>query len=859
MWNKLTTTFSKESILALKYASIIAQSMNKRVIDADALFLWMWKLIYDNDGYNLFCDIFDISPQSIPFLLKKYQYLFDHIGANNLQEVTILDINTELHTQLWQQIQSKKGEPIDMLSLFLLSFSYLSSDLRKHISHTDIDSKTLYTQLIKLTRNPLLSQEWLFAFLQTIHTILDELDLDINEVDVMDIKNLDELHGMLDAMESEIIEKPRDDKGDVKKKNKDEESKLTVDYFWTNLTKECKNGFIDPIIGRAKEIDQVIYTLLRKTKNNPLLVGEAGVGKTAVVEGLAQRIVANEVPDKLKYKKIYLLDMGTLLAGTKYRGEFEARMKAILEEAMDEHNNIILFIDELHTIIGAGGQDNNDAAQMIKPLLARGKIKLIGATTFDEYQKHIEKDAALKRRFQEVVINEPSEWDTKEILLGLKKVYEDFHGVQIDENSIESAINLSQRYMLNRHLPDKAFDIIDEASARKSTMETKLDNDKEYQATEKEIDILEKKIQRAIESQDYFLAANLKEEEQKLKEELANIRSNKNIPLHLRPLISAEDIGNVVSEKVGIPTHVINESEVEKLKSLDTLLKSHILGQYDAVDAVVKVITRNRLSIIEKEKPIGSFLFLGPTGVGKTYLAKLIAKSYFGDKKALVRMDMSEYMEKHSVSKLIGSPAGYVGYDEGGQLTEAIRRRPYSVVLFDEIEKAAPDVLNILLQILDEGRLKDSKGRWVDFKNTVIIMTSNIGSEEFAKKQASIGFNVQWSTGDINKDFDTIKDKVLEEVKEFMTPELLNRIDHKIVFKPLSKTTMVKIFKKDLKDFICQWKQDKTVSLPKFTEKKMKSIIDEIYDPQYWARPISRYIHDQIESDIIKQILEREG
>ncbi len=321
--------------------------------------------------------------------------------------------------------------------------------------------------------------------------------------------------------------------------------------------------------------------------------------------------------------------MGTLLAGTKYRGEFEARMKAILEEAMDEANNIILFIDELHTIIGAGGQDNNDAAQMIKPLLARGKIKLIGATTFDEYQKHIEKDAALKRRFQEVVINEPSEEDTKNILLGLKKVYEDFHGVQIDEQSIISAITLSQRYMLNRHLPDKAFDIIDEACARKSTIETKLENDDKYQDKEKAIEKIEKKISKAIENQDYFLAANLKEEEQKLKEEMKTIRSNKNIPLHLRPLINTKDIGNVVSEKVGIPTNVINESEIEKLKNLDELLKSHILGQYDAVESVVKVITRNRLSIIEKEKPIGSFLFLGPTGVGKTYLAKLIAKNYF--------------------------------------------------------------------------------------------------------------------------------------------------------------------------------------------------------------------------------------
>lgn len=412
--------------------------------------------------------------------------------------------------------------------------------------------------------------------------------------------------------------------------------------------------------------------------------------------------------------------------------------------------------------------------------------------------------------------------------------------------------------MLNRHLPDKVFDIVDEACARKSTMTVKLDNDKEFKKVEKAIDKMELKIEEAIKNQDYFLAANLKEEEQKLKDELKTIRSHKNIPLHLRPEIQISDIGNVVAEKVGIPTDVINESEITKLKNLDATLKSHILGQQDAVDATVKVITRNRLSVIDKEKPIGSFLFLGPTGVGKTYLAKLIAKSYFGDKKALVRMDMSEYMEKHSVSKLIGSPAGYVGYDEGGQLTEAIRRRPYSVVLFDEVEKASPDVLNILLQILDEGRLKDAKGRWIDFKNTVIIMTSNIGSEEFAKKQSTIGFNTQSIDNDINKNFELIKSKVLEETKEFMTPELLNRIDHKIVFKPISKTTMVKIFKKDLKEFLNQWKKDKTISLPKFTDKKIKDIVDSIYDAQYGARPIARYIHNDIESDIIKQLLEKE-
>lgn len=445
-----------------------------------------------------------------------------------------------------------------------------------------------------------------------------------------------------------------------------------------------------------------------------------------------------KVPEKLIGKRVFLLDMGTLVAGTKYRGEFESRMKSILEEATDPTNNIILFIDELHTIIGAGGQDQNDAAQMLKPLLSRGKIKLIGATTFDEYQKYIEKDAALKRRFQEVVVDEPSIEITKQIILGLKPIYEDFHGVALSEEAIDVAISLSKRYILNKQLPDKALDIIDEASARKSTMQQKLDNDDSYKKQEKKIEKIQKQIEDAIENQDYFSAAELKSQEEELKKELQKIRSNKNIPMNLRSVISAEDIGKVLADKTGIPTNIVNEDEITKLKRLDGELKDQIIGQNEAVDNVVKTLIRSRLSVIRKNKPIGSFLFLGPSGVGKTYLAKLIAKTYFGDENAMIRFDMSEFMEKFSVSKLIGSPAGYIGYDEGGGMTEAVKRKPYSVLLLDEIEKAAPDVLNILLQILDEGQLKDSKGRRVDFKNTIIIMTSNIGTEEFSKKKTSI-------------------------------------------------------------------------------------------------------------------------
>jgi len=547
--------------------------------------------------------------------------------------------------------------------------------------------------------------------------------------------------------------------------------------------------------------------------------------------------------------------MGSLVAGTKYRGEFESRMKSILEEAMDPTNNIILFIDEIHTIIGAGGQENGDAAQMLKPLLSRGKIKLIGSTTFNEYQKYIEKDAALKRRFQEVIINEPDGETSKQILSGLKKTYEDFHGVMIDEDALDTAIDLSKRYILNKFLPDKALDIIDEACARKSTMNEKLDNDKDYKKFEETLAKIQDKIEQAIEKQDYFGAAELKAKEEEAKLEMNKIRNNKNIPTHLRPIISKEDIGNVLADKTGIPTNIVNESEIEKLRRLNEELKKNIVGQNEAVDAIVKTITRSRLSVIRYTKPIGSFLCLGPSGVGKTYLAKLIAKEYFGNPDALIRIDMSEFMEKYSVSKLIGSPAGYVGYDEGGGLTEAVRRKPYSVVLFDEIEKASSDVLNILLQILDEGHLKDAKGRIVDFKNTIIIMTSNIGAEEFIKKQSRIGF-ATGEKGDIDaKEFELVKERVFEEMKNFITPELLNRIDYKLVFKHLDKATLAKIFKNKIEMFLATRKANSDITLPKYSDKQIKDIIEKIYEPQYGARPLDRYIQDEIEPQLIDKIM----
>lgn len=829
--------------------------------------MWWYVLMKNYKFFGLFCNMIGLDAEIMD------DYLSNHYNPKTIKFQSLnnksLPLNRKVETELIDLIDNLDIQ-LDFIVLYYVAFLHLSSQFTGHINKGKNQVEKITQNCYNLVNNAIVKVNWTFAFLEILIKIFDRLNLDFNSVKVMQIDTItkfEDIDMLLNAVESEVMERDEiadtswsGDQATATKTKKKEQKKMTIEYFGTDLTKECKDGFIDPVIWRENEINQIIYTLLRKTKNNPLLIWEAWVGKTAVVEWLARKIVDGQVPDKLKNKRLFLLDMWTLVAGTKYRWEFESRMKSILEEATDPLNNIILFIDEIHTMIGAGGQEQNDAAQMIKPLLSRWKIKLIWATTYHENQKYIEKDAALKRRFQEVIINEPDTETTKKILVWLKTIYEDFHWVSVTDESLDAAIKLSKRYMLNKHLPDKALDIIDEACARKSTINPKLENDEEFKRDETEIIKLQEQIEKHIDKQDYFMAAQVKEQIEEIKRNMQKIRKNKSLPEHLRPTVSPQDVWNVLADKTGIPANVVNESEIERLRKLDSDLKSHIFGQDEAVDAIVKTLTRSRLSVIEKNKPIWSFMFLGPSGVWKTYLAKLIAKNYFWDEKAMVRIDMSEFMEKYSVSKLIWAPAGYIGYDEGGGLTESIRRKPYCVVLFDEIEKASSDVLNILLQILDEGHLKDAKWRIVDFKSTIIIMTSNLGSEEFSKKRNSIWFITENKQDQKDKEFDTIKARVLDDLKNFLTPEFLNRIDYKIVFKPLTKKVMWTIFKNKIEEFLGTWRKNSEVKedlLPVFWEQKIKDIIEKIYEPQFGARPIERYIFDEIEPSIITSLLEK--
>ena len=626
----------------------------------------------------------------------------------------------------------------------------------------------------------------------------------------------------------------------------------TLDEFGSNLTQMASEGKLDPVVGRQKEIERVIQILGRRTKNNPVLIGEPGVGKTAIAEGLAQRIGNGDVPDILEDRRVVTLDIGLLVAGTKYRGEFEERLKKIMDEIRSA-GNVILVIDEVHTLIGAGAAEGAiDAANILKPALARGELQCIGATTLDEYRKHIERDAALERRFQPVMVGEPSVDETIEILHGLRDRYEQHHKLKISDEALEAAAKLSDRYISDRYLPDKAIDLIDEAGSRVRLINSQLppaakELDRELRQVLKDKD-------NAVRSQDFDKAGELRDREMEIKAEIRAIAQNKTADEsegEESPVVGEEDIAHIVASWTGVPVNKLTESESEKLLHMEDTLHQRLVGQDEAVKAISRAIRRARVGLKNPNRPIASFVFSGPTGVGKTELAKSLASYFFGSEEAMIRLDMSEFMERHTVSKLIGSPPGYVGYNEGGQLTEAVRRRPYTVVLFDEIEKAHPDVFNMLLQILEDGRLTDAKGRTVDFKNTLLIMTSNIGSKVIEKGGGGLGFEFEQDQAE--SQYNRIRSLVNEELKQYFRPEFLNRLDEIIVFRQLTKDEVKEIAEILLKEVFARL-TEKHIHL-QVTDRFKERLVEEGYNPSYGARPLRRAIMRLLEDTLAEEIL----
>lgn len=621
----------------------------------------------------------------------------------------------------------------------------------------------------------------------------------------------------------------------------------TLDSLARDLTKLAREKRLDPVVGRAKEVKRLIQILSRRTKNNPVLVGEPGVGKTAIAEGLAQKIINGEVPEDMQNKRLMMLDMGALVAGTKYRGEFEDRMKKIIDEIYQD-GQIILFIDELHTLIGAGGAEGAiDASNILKPALARGELQTIGATTLDEYQKYIEKDSALERRFARVQVDEPTPEEAEEILRGLRPRYEEHHGVEISDDALHAAVQLSVRYINSRQLPDKAIDLMDESAAKVRL--DKTDESSELADLQNEIANLIEEKEAAIRQQDFEAAARLRIKEKKLTQQLTEVAFMEvKEASGYADSVTAEDVATVVSQWTGVPLQQMEKKESERLLDLEKILHQRVVGQEEAVKAVARSIRRARSGLKDPNRPIGSFMFLGPTGVGKTELAKALAEAMFGSEDALVRVDMSEFMEKYSTSRLIGSPPGYVGYDEGGQLTEKIRSKPYSVILLDEVEKAHPDVFNILLQVLDDGHLTDAKGRKVDFRNTILIMTSNIGAQQI-REEKSVGFNVT----DLTKDHQAMQKRILEELKKAFRPEFLNRVDETVVFQSLGEGEIYEIVKIMSKAII------KRLGNQDIQLKITPSAIDVIgkagFDPEYGARPIRRALQKEVEDRLSEALL----
>ena len=678
----------------------------------------------------------------------------------------------------------------------------------------------------------------------------------LREVDCMGTRLLHTMGVNIRKLQNEVlvamgeeVSNPRDN-GNTRSRNEAATGTPTLDQYSRDLTEMARQGVMDPVVGREEEIGRVIQILSRRTKNNPCLIGEPGVGKTAVVEGLAQRITQGLVPEKMKNRRLVVLDLSGMVAGSKYRGEFEERIKKVIAEVM-EHPGILLFIDELHTIIGAGGAEGAlDASNILKPSLSRGEIQIIGATTIEEYRKHIEKDAALERRFQPVTVEEPTEEQAVEILKGLRPYYEKHHGVTITDDALESAVKMSIRYIADRHLPDKAIDLMDEASSRVQL--TGITVPPQLKEMEQNLHALAEKKEEAIREGDFSRARELQEEQKELEESYEKLKKRQEQRYKNKKMqVTEENIAQIVSSWTKIPVQKLAQKESKRLAGLEKELHKRVIGQEEAVEAVAKAIKRGRVGLKDPARPIGSFLFLGPTGVGKTELSKALAETVFGSEQAMIRVDMSEYMEKHSVSKLIGSPPGYVGYEEGGQLSEKIRRNPYSVILFDEIEKAHPDVFNILLQVLDDGHITDAQGRKVDFKQTCIIMTSNAGAQSIVEPKR-LGFS---QGEDKKKDYEDMKRGVMEEVRRIFKPEFLNRVDEILVFHMLDKQEIRQIVNILVKKLEKRCKEQLDIEL--VVRNSVKDYLAESgFDSKYGARPLKRAIQNKLEDRMAEEILD---
>ncbi|MFO0955111.1 MAG: ATP-dependent Clp protease ATP-binding subunit [Candidatus Saccharibacteria bacterium] len=742
------------------------------------------------------------------------------------------------------KILAQSGVTLDKLELTLAPTGVVSTHTLQSLSQTAKKTIALSLRIAQEFGQPYAGTEHLLYAILTqknarANVLLREISVNPNNV-------RSELEQYLNAQTPVYGD---NDKRAGRRKNRDSDTPA-LDHFGIDLTEKAKAGELDPMVGRKVQLDRMISILNRRQKNNPVLIGEPGVGKTAIVEGLAERIINEEVPDVLHGKRIVMLDMATVIAGTKYRGEFEERLKKLIEEVTD-NKDIILFIDELHTVVGAGSAEGAiDAANILKPALSRGMVQVIGATTLDEYRKHIEKDAALERRFQPVIVPEATVDETIEVLKGLKSRYEDHHQVVITDEAIEEAAKLAKRYISDRFLPDKAIDLIDEAASLARI--ERGGTSKKLKVLQVRLEDVNEQIEEAVYNQDFEYAARLKAEASVLEEKIA---AQEKVDTSRKLItVDQEQIARVISQTTGIPLTRLVKIETEQLKRLDKTMKRHVIGQDEAVESIAKAIRRSRTGIAHADRPIGSFIFLGPTGVGKTELARVLAQEVFHDKDALIKVDMSEFMERHNVSRLVGAPAGYVGYEDAGQLTEQVRRRPYSLILFDEIEKAHPDVFNMLLQILEDGQLTDAKGRAIDFRNTIIIMTSNVGAKSLYQ-EAKIGFTTD--TADEQKELERLhiatKSTIQQELKRTFRPEFLNRVDHIVIFKALSKIDVRSIIDLQLKD-LGKRLREKDVVL-KFAPSLKALLIKKGYDVNNGARPMRRAIQTLVEDPLAEALL----